>query len=176
MRTAICPTQVHFRRLAGHFLSLTSGDRLLRFGSVLTDIDIVAYLEQLFVSATRMFAVVEPDQGISGVATLEFTERDATLGLSVSSWARNLGIGTLLLEQAGRVARARGPKTLFVRNLRFNTALQQLALSLGMNVVCAAGALAALPDPTAVDGHQLRERGAIVETITLADDSLRGPN
>ena len=67
MKDAIRPTQLHFRRLAGHFLSLTSGDRLLRFGSVLTDIDIVTYVERLFVSAANVFAVVAPDQDICGV-------------------------------------------------------------------------------------------------------------
>jgi hypothetical protein len=171
MRTAICPTQLHFRRLASHFLSLTSGDRLLRFGSVLTDIDIVAYVERLFVSAANVFVVVEPDQDISGVLALEFAGSDAKLGLSVSSWARNLGVGKALLQRAGLLACARGFKTLFVPNLRFNTALQQLALSLGMNVACASGALAAIqPHPT--NGHEVQDHG-FGGHITLADDSLR---
>jgi hypothetical protein len=171
MRTAIHPTQLHFRRLASHFLSLTSGDRLLRFGSVLTDIDIVAYVERLFASAANVFVVVEPDQDISGVLALEFTSSDARLGLSVSSWARNFGIGKALLQRAGLLACARGSKTLFVPNLRFNTALQQLALSLGMNVACASGALAAIqPHPT--NGHEVLDHG-FAGRITLADDSLR---
>jgi len=171
MRTAICPTQLHFRRLASHFLSLTSGDRLLRFGSVLTDVDLVAYVERLFVSAASVFVVVEPDLDISGVLTLEFTGEDAKLGLSVSSWARNLGVGKALLERAGLFACTRGLKTLFVPNLKFNTALQQLALSLGMNVACASGALAAI-QPHPVHGHPVQERG-FAGRITLADESLR---
>jgi hypothetical protein len=171
MRNAIRPTQIHFRRLASHFLSLTSGDRLLRFGSVLTDIDLVAYVERLFISAANVFVVVEPDQDVSGVLALEFTGTDAKLGLSVSSWARNLGVGKTLLHHAGVLAAARGLKTLFVPNLRFNTALQQLALSLGMNVACASGALAAIqPHPT--NGHEAQDRG-FAGQITLADDSLR---
>ena len=171
MRTAIRPTQLHFRRLASHFLSLTSGDRLLRFGSVLTDIDIVAYVERLFVSAANVLVVVEPDQDISGVLALEFTGSDARLGLSVSSWARNLGVGKALLQRAGLLACGRGLKTLFVPNLRFNAALQQLALSLGMNVACASGALAAIqPHPT--NDHEMQDRG-FAGHITLADDSLR---
>jgi hypothetical protein len=171
MRTAICPTQLHFRRLASHFLSLTSGDRLLRFGSVLTDIDLVAYVERLFISAANVFVVVEPDQNISGVLAVEFTGGDAKLGLSVSSWARNLGVGTTLLQRAGVLACARGFKTLFVPNLRFNTALQQLALGLGMNVACASGALAAI-QPHLTSGHEVQDSG-FAGRITLADDSLR---
>jgi GNAT superfamily N-acetyltransferase len=176
MRTEIRPTPVHYRRLASHFLNLTCGDRLLRFGSVLTDVDIIAYLEHLFVSAASVFALVEPDQDISGVVTLEFTDpRAARLGLSVSSWARNLGVGTHLLQRVGALARARGLKTLFVPNLRFNSALQQLALGLGMNVACASGALAALPEPPAPSGHELQARDGFAGTLTLADDSLRAP-
>ena len=156
MRTAVCSTQLHFRRLARHFLSLTSGDRLLRFGSVLADIDIVAYVERLFVSASSVFVVVEPDQDISGVLAFEFTQRGGKLGL--------------LLQRAAVLARTRGLTTLFVPNLRFNTALQQLALSLGMNVACAAGALTAMAEPPAGDRHELQDRA--FAAITLADDSL----
>jgi GNAT superfamily N-acetyltransferase len=172
VRTAIYPTSLHFRRLASHFLSLTSGDRLLRFGSVLTDIDIVAYVERLFVSAASVFIVVEPDQDISGVVALELTERGVRLGLSVSSRARNLGVGTVLLQRAGLLACTRGLKTVFVPNLRFNAALQQLALSLGMNLVCASGAVTAIAVPPTTNRHEAQDKG-FAGSITLADDSLR---
>ena len=172
MRTAIRPTQLHFRRLASHFLSLTSGDRLLRFGREVTDIDIVAYVEHLFVSATNVFVVVEPGQDISGVLALELTRREARLGLSVSSWARNLGIGKDLLQRAAALACALGLRTLFVPNLKFNAALQQLALSVGMNVACSAGALAAVAEAAPTAGHEVHD-GGFAGSITLADESLR---
>lgn len=171
MRTAINPTQLHLRKLASHFVGLTSGDRLLRFGWVLTDVDLVAYVERLFVSPESVFVVVEPDKDISGVMHVEYTPRGARLGLSVSSWARNQGIGTVLLQRAGLLACARGLKTLFVPNLRFNTALQRLALSLGMNVACASGVLAAQTEPAA-SAHEVRDPG-FAGRITLADESLR---
>ena len=47
MRTVICPTQLHFHDIASHFLALTAGDRFLRFGWVMSDVDIVAYVEGL---------------------------------------------------------------------------------------------------------------------------------
>lgn len=172
MRTTIRPTQLHFRRLASHFLSLTSGDRLLRFGSVVTDIDIVAYVERLFVSAASVFVVVEPDEDISGVLALEFTGNDIKLGLSVSSWARNLGIGKVLLQRAATLACARGLRTLFVPNLGFNDALQQLALGLGMNVACAGGTLSAIVEGPRSKRHEVHDCG-FAGSITLADDSLR---
>ena len=42
MRTAICPTQLHFHDLIGHFLAMGSNARLLRFGGVTSDAWIVA--------------------------------------------------------------------------------------------------------------------------------------
>ena len=172
MKTAMCPTQLHFRKLANHFIALTSGDRFLRFGWVATDVDIVAYVESLFVSAASVFAVAEPDGDISGVLHLEFARGGANIGLSVSSWARNQGIGTSLLQRAGLLARARGVKTLFVRNLKFNSALQQLALRLGLNVAWTADALierAKTPEP---NGAHV-ERDGFGGDITLVEDSLR---
>ena len=172
MRTAMCPTQLHFRKLASHFVSLTSGDRFLRFGWVATDVDIVAYVESLFVSAARVFAVVEPDGDISGVLHLEFTGGGANVGLSVSSWGRNQGIGTLLLQRAGLLVCAQGLKTLFVRNLNFNSALQQLALRLGMHVACTPNALGTLRETSEPDGHDVEHDG-FCGRIAVVDDSLR---
>jgi hypothetical protein len=172
MRTAICPTQLHFRDLTGHFLGLSSNDRFLRFGSAMTDAWIVAYVETLFASADTVFVVIEPGGDISGAVHLESTGCGATLGLSVSAWARGLGIEKLLLQRAGRLARARGFKTLFVRNLNLNTALQQVALRLGMSVACVPTALATSLEVPAASGRDAWHAG-FAPKITLADDSLR---
>jgi GNAT superfamily N-acetyltransferase len=172
MRTAICPTQLHFRKLVNHFVGLTSGDRFLRFGWVATDVDIVSYVESLFESAARVFVAIEPDGDISGVLHLEFTEAGANLGLSVSSWARNQGIGSLLLQRAGLLVRARGLNALFVRNLRFNTALQRLAFRLGINVACTARALIARSQIAAMSGQGIESAG-FCGRIALVDDTLR---
>jgi hypothetical protein len=153
-------------------VGLTSGDRFLRFGWVATDLKIVAYVESLFVSAASVFAVVEPDGDISGVLHLEFTNGAANLGLSVSSWARNQGIGTHLLQRACAQACARGMKTLVVRNVKFNSALQQSALRLGMNVVCTLNAPIARAETTEPNGHDVEHHG-FCGRITLVDDSLR---
>jgi hypothetical protein len=67
MRTAICPTQLHFHDLTSHFLGLSSNDRLLRFGSAMTDAWIVAYVESLFESADSFFVVVEPSRDIDSL-------------------------------------------------------------------------------------------------------------
>ena len=172
MRTAIRPTHLHFPDLAGPFLALSPNDRFLRFGWVMSDAGIVAYVESMFVSDDTALVVVEPSRGISGVLHLESMGCGVNLGLSVSAWARSLGIGTLLLQRAGLLARARALTTVFVRNLNFNTPLQRLALRLGMRVACAPNALTMSLEIPPANGHAARLdefRGK----ITLADDSLR---
>jgi hypothetical protein len=171
MRTVICPTQLHFHDLTGHFLGLSSNERLLRFGSAMTDAWIVAYVETLFASADTVFVVIEPGGDISGAVHLESKGGGATLGLSVSAWARGLGIEKLLLQRSGRLARARGLKTLFVRNLSFNTPLQQAALRLGMSVACGSTALATSLEVPAASGRNVCHIGFAAK-ITLADESL----
>jgi hypothetical protein len=94
------------------------------------------------------------------------------LGLSVSAWARNLGIGTVLLQRAGLLARARGLTALFVRNLGVNTGLQGLALRLGMRVACAPSSPDESPEVPAANGHQPR-LDEFQGRVTLADESLR---
>jgi len=173
MRTAIRPTSLHFRRLASHFLALTGSDRFLRFGRLLGDVDIVAYVETLFCRADALFVVVEPAPDIVGAVHLELTEcGTANLGLSVSTRARGKGIGTLLLERTGLYASSRGVSTLFVRNLGFNMALQRLAHRVGMKVACAPDTGSTrLELPT---GHQAASVGkSLAGRITLADYFLR---
>lgn len=169
MRSAICPTHLHFHDMASHFLALAANDRYLRFGWVLSDWDIVAYVETLLNSTGNMFVVVEPAPDISGVLHLEFHGGGADLGLSVSAWARRQGIGSLLLERAALLASARGVRTLFARSLNHNAALRGLALHAGMQVACAPSAR--LERPTAREA--LVERGPFTPKITLADYSLR---
>src|ERR1700741_1139314 len=98
MRSVICPTHLHFHDLASHFLALTAGDRFLRFGWVMTDVDMVAYVESLLQSIGNVFAIAEPAPDVSGVLHLNFDGGAADLGLSVSAWARGKGIGATLLE------------------------------------------------------------------------------
>jgi GNAT superfamily N-acetyltransferase len=172
MRSVICPTHLHFHDLASHFLALPANDRFLRFGWVMTDVDIVAYVETLLQSIGNVFVVVEPAPDISGALHLEFTSYGVELGLSVSPWARGKGIGTLLLERAALLASARGARTLFVRNLNFNAALRRLAHRVGMQVACAPSARSTRLELPAASNGRLGH-GSVTGTITLADYSLR---
>ena len=168
MRSVICPTHLHFHDLASHFLALTAGDRFLRFGWVMTDVDIVAYVEGLLQSIGNVFVVVEPAPDISGVLQVEFTPGGADVGLSVSAWARGKGIGTLLLERAALLASGRGVNTLFVRNLNFNAPLRRLAQQIGIQVACS-------PRPRSTSPAASDESAGhpFAPGITLVDHSLR---
>jgi len=172
MRTVICPTQLHFHDIASHFLALTAGDRFLRFGWVMSDVDIVAYVEGLLHAIGNVFIVVEPAPDVSGVLHVEFRNGAAELGLSVSAWARGKGIGSLLLEKAGLLAAARGVPTLFVRNLNSNEALRRLARHAGLRVACAPGAGSTQLELPA-RGVNGVAGGPAGWPITLADHSLR---
>jgi hypothetical protein len=171
MRIAIRATPFHFHDVAGHFLALSPMNRFLRFGLVMTDAQIVAYVESLFALSDPLFVVVEPDGNISGVMHLESMGCGATLGLSVSAWARCMGIETLLLTRARLLARQQGLKTLFVRNLGFNRELQRLAMRVGMRVACKPdeAGCSQTPGSNGTEGRSDRLEGK----ITLADDSLR---
>jgi GNAT superfamily N-acetyltransferase len=172
MRSAMHPTYLQFHDLASHFLALPARDRFLRFGWVMTDVDIVAYVESLLQSVGNVFVVLEPASEISGVLHLESTSGGANLGLSVSAWARGKGIGSLLLERAGFVATSRGIRTLFVRNLNFNAALRRLADRVGMQVACAPRARSTRVERAAAGDRRGWHDGSEWD-ITLADHSLR---
>jgi hypothetical protein len=172
MRTVICPTQLHFHDLASHFLALTAGDRFLRFGWVMSDVDIVAYAEGLLQAIGNVFVVVEPSPDIAGVLHVEFSNGAADLGLSVAAWARGKGIGTLLLQRGGLLASARGVRTLFVRNLNSNEALRRLARHVGMQVACSPGASSTRLEVPG-NGTHGASPGPLAGPITLADHSLR---
>lgn len=169
MRTAILATPQHFVGVADHFLELGPRDRFLRFGCAMTEAQIVAYVQRLLGSGDTTLVVVEPLRRISGVLHLESVSRSVTLGLTVSPRKRGLGIGTLLLQRAQLLARARGLRMLFVRNLNANAALQKLAVGLGMPIACTpATQTTSLQLPAENSGDD-----AFAAKITLADDSLR---
>lgn len=172
MRMTACPNPLQFHDLAAHFLALDADDRFLRFGLEASDARIVQYVEALLSERDSVLVVAEPDEDISGVLHVESRDRGATMGLSVSAWARGRGIGSALLQCAGKMANARGIHTLFVRKLDFNGALQRLALRLGMSVACAADAQTTRIDVSTAKHHGRRGEVSLV-AVTLADDALR---
>jgi hypothetical protein len=172
MRSASALKSHQFHDLAGHFLALNADDRRLRFGWVISDAGLVAYVENAMRVADDIFVVEEPSPDIAGAACLDFYGGGADLGLSVSGWARGKGIGRCLLERAALRAGVRGVRTMFVSNLGGNEPLRRLARAMGMQIALAPGGGATrleLPPPARGIGPGM----VMPSTITLADRSLR---
>jgi GNAT superfamily N-acetyltransferase len=134
MRTAVRPTKSDFHELADHFLTLPAVDKVLRFGELRSDRELVEYADALLRRGETVFVVREPALSIAGVVHLQGTRTGVQLGLSVSDWARGQGIGTLLLERAVSFASALGVGTLYARKLSQNPALRSLTMHVGMNL------------------------------------------
>jgi GNAT superfamily N-acetyltransferase len=172
MRSASALKSHQFHDLAGHFLALNADDRRLRFGWVISDAGLVAYVENAMRVADDIFVVEEPSPDIAGAACMDFYGGCADLGLSVSGGARCKGIGRCLLERAALHAGVRGVRTMFVFNLDGNEPLRRLARAMGMRIALEpGGGSTRLELPPLARG--IGSGGAIPPTITLADRSLR---
>ncbi len=174
MRNLSNPTSLDFHSLVEHFLALSSRDRILRFGKLLSAADICDYVDSMLRAPKSTLMVREPLPDLAGVMNLVFHRDIAVLGLSVACWARGQGIGALLLHQAALLAQMREVRVLYACNLRGNPALRRLAQRIGFNVACVPDAV--LPQRAYLSGSpepllNLRSEN----TITLADLVLHCP-
>ena len=92
------------RRMLRHFLALDDADRLLRFGTVLPDEQIHAYVAKIDFKRDIVFGVMSRVFQLVGVGHLAFApkepgragtdkQRVAEFGVSVSASARGQGVG-----------------------------------------------------------------------------------
>jgi len=136
------------RRLLKHFLALDDSDRLLRFGSVLPDELITRYVQQLDFSRDSIFGVYNSRLVLLGVGHLAFLPRAevpvvrgatiktraAEFGVSVSSAARGMGIGSKLFERAAIHCRNEDVDTLYMYCLSSNQTMMHIARKAGMEI------------------------------------------
>jgi RimJ/RimL family protein N-acetyltransferase len=135
------------RRLLMHFLSLDKADRLLRFGSALPDESVTRYVQMLNFSRDSVFGVYDTQFKLVGVGHLAFAprealslskvtskERVAELGISVSSSARGIGVGTKLFERAAIHCRNADVDTLYMQCLASNRTMIHIAKKAGMEI------------------------------------------
>lgn len=136
------------RRLLMHFLALADSDRLLRFGTVLSDELITRYVQRLDFARDTLFGVYDGKLHLIGVGHLAFTPReswsaalDATskqrigeFGLSVSAVARGMGVGTRLFERAAIHCRNGDVDTLTMQCLATNQVMMRIARKAGMEI------------------------------------------
>jgi RimJ/RimL family protein N-acetyltransferase len=136
------------RRLLMHFLGLNESDRLLRFGTVLPDELVTRYVQMLNFGRDTVFGVYDNRFRLMGVGHLAFAprealpmvrdattkERVAEFGVSVSSEARGMGIGTKLFQRAAIHCRNADVDTLYMHCLSSNRTMMHIAKKAGMDI------------------------------------------
>ena len=136
------------RRVRRHFMALDRDDRLLRFGSVLPDPQLEAYVAKLDFTKDIVFGVYNRMFQLVGVGHLAFTSRDAhpdsihytdkekvaEFGVSVSKSARGQGIGTRLFERTAIHCRNSDVDTLYMQCLSSNRTMMHIAKKAGMEI------------------------------------------
>ena len=126
------------RRLLKHFLALSAGDRLFRFGSMVSDEVITRYVEGIDFSRDTVFGVYDRRLRLLGVGHLAFamrgTARVAEFGVSVDAAARGLGVGSALFQRAAIHCRNADVDTLYMQCLSSNKVMMHIAKKAGMEI------------------------------------------
>jgi RimJ/RimL family protein N-acetyltransferase len=170
------------RRVLKHFLGLEKNDRLLRFGSMLSDELITHYVNKLDFSRDMVFGVYNHLFKLVGVGHLGFAPKEETpvknaptsksrvaeLGVSVSSSARGKGIGSRLFERAAIHCRNQDVDTLYMHCLSSNRIMMHIAKKAGMEIQRDYGEADAYlkllpPDPGSVMQEALQEQFALLD-------------
>lgn len=170
------------RRVLRHFLALDSNDRLLRFGSMLRDEQVIAYVNKIDFSKDIVFGVVNRMFQLVGVGHLAFTSREAhpdsihytdkekvaEFGVSVSASARGQGVGTRLFERAAMHCRNSDVDTLYMQCLSSNRTMMHIARKAGMEIKREYGEADAHlhlppPSPSSVLAEALEEQVAKID-------------
>ena len=175
------------RRVLRHFMALDSNDRLLRFGSMLRDEQVIAYVNKIDFSNDIVFGVVNCMFQLVGVGHLAFTSREAhpdsihytdkekvaEFGVSVSTSARGQGVGTRLFERAAIHCRNSDVDTLYMQCLSSNRTMMHIAKKAGMEIQREYGEADAHlhlppPSPSSVLAEALEEQIAKIDyTVKL---------
>ena len=135
------------RRMRKHFLALDSKDRLLRFGSIVHDEQVLAYVERIDFSRDAVYGVYNGVFRLVAVGHLAFApkekiaagatttkDRIAEFGVSVAASARGLGIGSKMFERAAIHCRNSDVDTLYMHCLSSNQTMMHIAKKAGMEI------------------------------------------
>nr|WP_148415641.1 GNAT family N-acetyltransferase [Noviherbaspirillum massiliense] len=174
------------RRLLMHFLQLDPDDRLLRFGSMLSDDLVTQYVQRLDFSRDSIFGVYSPRFELVGVGHLAFAPRDAIpevgaatskerlgeLGISVLAKARGKGIGSRLFERAAIHCRNADVDTLYMHCLATNRTMIHIAKKAGMEIHRMHGEADAYLKLVPADPSSMLQE-AVAEQIAMFDYSFK---
>jgi RimJ/RimL family protein N-acetyltransferase len=176
------------RRVLRHFLALDRDDRLLRFGSMLQDEQVAAYVAKLDFAKDIVFGVYNRVFQLVGVGHLAFTSKEAhpdsinytdkekvaEFGVSVSKSARGQGVGTRLFERAAVHCRNSDVDTLYMQCLSSNRTMMHIAKKAGMEIQREYGEADAHlhlppPSPASVLAEALDEQFAKIDYTVKAN-------
>lgn len=170
------------RRMLKHFLALDDSDRLLRFGSVLPDEQVEAYVARIDFARdvvygvyNRVFRLVSvghlafaPKEKIPAGGATTTKDRIAEFGVSVSASARGLGIGSKMFERAAIHCRNSDVDTLYMHCLSSNQTMIHIAKKAGMEIQRERGEADAYlrllpPNPASMLQEALEEQVATID-------------
>lgn len=172
------------RRVLRHLLALDSNDRLLRFGSMIPDEQIIAYVGRIDFSRDIVFGVVNNVFQLVGMGHLAFAAADgrksttkeqvAEFGVSVSKSARGQGVGTRLFQRAAIHCRNSDVDTLYMQCLTSNQTMMHIAKKAGMRIKREYGEADAHlelppPSPGSVMAEALEEQFAAIDYTVKAN-------
>ena len=136
------------RRILKHFLALEDSDRLLRFGTVLPDEQVAAYVNRIDFSRDTVYGVYNRLFKLVAVGHLAFAhtlaeaekyavtskDRVAEFGVSVARSVRGMGYGSRLFERAAMHCRNNDVDTLYMHCLSSNQTMMHIAKKAGMEI------------------------------------------
>lgn len=167
---------VHVRRLEvesrpkleAHFLSLSSEDQHLRFGTSLSKDAIADYVARIDFVRDAVFGVYDDELAIAGVAHLARNPDAAELGLSVAPGFRGKGIGSALFRRAHEHARNHLIHALFMHCLAENETMMHIARKAGMKIVIHPGEAQAFLDlppwsPSTIARELIEDQAALCD-------------
>jgi RimJ/RimL family protein N-acetyltransferase len=120
-------------RYREHLLRLSAEDRRLRFGNVVADGVIDAYVDGIDPARDRILVHMDGSLAVIGAVHISTSHRHATeLAFSVEKPARGAGLGTQLAERAILWNRNRGIRRVTICCLPENRAMRRLSARIGM--------------------------------------------
>jgi RimJ/RimL family protein N-acetyltransferase len=136
------------RRMVKHFMALDDSDRLLRFGTVLPDELVARYVNKIDFARDTVYGVYNkvfklvavghlafaPKEQLSMASVVTDKDKVAEFGVSVSSTARGMGIGSKLFERAAIHCRNSDVDTLYMHCLSSNQTMMHIAKKAGMEI------------------------------------------
>jgi len=118
-----------------HLLSLDQTDRRLRFGNLMSDDAIIAFVDQIDPAKNRILVRFDADLRVVGAAQLSFMgQGDAEVAFSVDPSWRRKGLGLALARRALLAARNKAIHQVCFFCLSENHPMRRLAVKAGLPV------------------------------------------